>query len=120
MARNIIKCGETSKDKIKKMELSQSVQDIMIQSTQDAVDFLLLGNMPMAALYTKNTNLKGVSDMANYIALRIISKGDISEKVGQDYYVTFMTHEKYSNLKSEVDTILKATGNENLIVDLSK
>lgn len=98
-----------------KFKKDQSEQDIMIQSTQDAVDFILLGEMPMEL---KNINLGGKS-MANYIALRIIQKGEVSEKAGQDYYVTFLTNSKYARFKDEVDIILKASGNENLIVDLT-
>lgn len=98
-----------------KLKESQSEQDTMIQSTQDAVDFILLGEIPMKL---KNINLGGKS-MANYIALRIIQKGEVSEKAGQDYYVTFLTNSKYARFKDEVDIILKASGNENLIVDLT-
>ena len=98
-----------------KLKESQAEQDIMMQSTQDAVDFILLEEMPMKL---KNINLGGKS-MANYIALRIIQKGEVSEKAGQDYYVTFLTNSKYARFKDEVDIILKASGNENLIVDLT-
>ncbi|MGL5715058.1 MAG: hypothetical protein ACRCXT_06785 [Paraclostridium sp.] len=112
---------EYNANKISILEGGQKSQDALIQSTQDAVDFMLLSNMPMMmALDTKNINTEVVSNIANYIALRVIQKGEISEKAGRDYYVTFMTHQSYSHLKTEVDVILKATGNENLIVDLSK
>lgn len=98
-----------------KLKESQVEQDTLISSMQEAVDFILLSSMPTKA---RNINLGGKS-MANYIALRIIQKGEVSEKAGQDYYVTFLTHPSYARFKEEVDVILKASGNENLIVDLT-
>lgn len=98
-----------------KLKESQASQDMDIMFTQEAVDFLMLGSM--------STNLKNIklggSNMAGYIATRIMKKGDISIEAGRNYYVTFLTHQDYAKYRAEVDLILISEGRENLIVDLT-
>ena len=98
-----------------KLKESQASQDMDIMFTQEAVDFLMLGSM--------STNLKNIklggSNMAGYIATRIMKKGDISVEAGRNYYVTFLTHQDYAKYRAEVDLILISEGRENLIVDLT-
>lgn len=101
----------------KELKESQLQQDRDILVTQEAVDFLMLSNMPMV-MNLNNIKLGG-NTMAAYIATRIMKKGNISIEAGRDYYVTFLTHQSYIQYKSEVDLILKAEGKEELIVDLS-
>lgn len=102
----------------KKLKESQTQQDADILVTQEAVDFLMLSNMPMAMNLNNNIKLGG-NNMAAYIATRIIKKGNISIEAGRDYYITFLTHPNYAQHKAEVDLILKAEGKEELIVDLT-
>lgn len=102
--------------KIVALQESQTAQDMDIMFTQEAVDFLMLGSMATKL----NNNIKlGGSNMAGYIATRIIKKGNISVEAGRDYYVTFLTHSDYAQYKTEVDLILRAECRENLIVDLT-
>ncbi|WP_343101357.1 hypothetical protein [Romboutsia sp. MSSM.1001216sp_RTP31141st1_G3_RTP31141_220114] len=56
--------------------------------------------------------------MANYLATRIMEKGEVSEMEGQKYYKTFMSIPKYAKFKDDVDALLMLSGKENLIVEL--
>ena len=94
------------------------------EATQEALDMLLLANMgepvqaaTLAVGTFANTKQKGVDNMAAYIAMRIIKKGDKSVEAGREYYVTWMTHPVYSKFKADVDLILQAEERENLIVE---
>ena len=94
------------------------------EATQEALDMLLLANMgepvqaaTLAVSTFANTKQKGVDNMAAYIAMRIIKKGDKSVEAGREYYVTWMTHPVYSKFKADVDLILQAEERENLIVE---
>lgn len=96
------------------------------EATQEALDMLLLANMgePVQAatlavgtFEIDNTKQKGVDNMAAYIAMRIMKKGDKSVEAGREYYVTWMTHPVYSKFKADVDLILQAEERENLIVE---
>ena len=91
------------------------------EATQEALDMLLLANMgepvQISTFAIDNTKQKGVDNMAAYIAMRIIKKGDKSVEAGREYYVTWMTHPVYSKFKADVDLILQAEERENLIVE---
>ena len=94
------------------------------EATQEALDMLLLANMgepvqaaTLAVSTFANTKQKGVDNMAAYIAMRIIKKGDKSVEAGREYYVTWMTHPVYSKFKADVDLILQAEEREDLIVE---
>ena len=94
------------------------------EATQEALDMLLLANMgepvqaaTLAVGTFANTKQKGVDNMAAYIAMRIIKKGDKSVEAGREYYVTWMTHPVYSKFKADVDLILQAEEREILIVE---
>ena len=91
------------------------------EATQEALDILLLANMgepvQISTFAIDNTKQKGVDNMAAYIAMRIIKKGDKSVEAGREYYVTWMTHPVYSKFKADVDLILQAEERENLIVE---
>ena len=94
------------------------------EATQEALDMLLLASMgepvqaaTLAVSTFANTKQKGVDNMAAYIAMRIIKKGDKSVEAGREYYVTWMTHPVYSKFKADVDLILQAEERENLIVE---
>ena len=94
------------------------------EATQEALDMLLLASMgepvqaaTLAVSTFANIKQKGVDNMAAYIAMRIIKKGDKSVEAGREYYVTWMTHPVYSKFKADVDLILQAEERENLIVE---
>lgn len=94
------------------------------EATQEALDMLLLANMgepvqaaTLAVGTFANTKQKGVDNMAAYIAMRIIKKGDKSVEAGREYYVTWMTHPVYSKFKADVDLILQAEDRDELIVE---
>lgn len=96
------------------------------EATQEALDMLLLANMgePVQAatlavgtFAIDNTKQKGVDNMAAYIAMRIMKKGDKSVEAGREYYVTWMTHPVYSKFKADVDLILQAEDRDELIVE---
>lgn len=91
------------------------------EATQEALDMLLVANMgepvQISTFAIDNTKQKGVDNMAAYIAMRIIKKGDKSVEAGREYYVTWMTHPVYSKFKADVDLILQAEERENLIVE---
>ena len=91
------------------------------EATQEALDMLLLANMgepvQISTFAIDNTKQKGVDNMAAYIAMRIIKKGDKSVEAGREYYVTWMTHPVYSKFKADVDLILQSEERENLIVE---
>ena len=106
--------------------LHERVEDLELgaEATQEALDMLLLANMgepvqaaTLAVSTFANTKQKGVDNMAAYIAMRIIKKGDKSVEAGREYYVTWMTHPVYSKFKADVDLILQAEERENLIVE---
>ena len=106
--------------------LHERVGDLELgaEATQEALDMLLLANMgepvqaaTLAVGTFANTKQKGVDNMAAYIAMRIIKKGDKSVEAGREYYVTWMTHPVYSKFKADVDLILQAEEKENLIVE---
>ena len=109
-----------------KPSLHERVGDLELgaEATQEALDMLLLANMgepvqsaTLAVSTFANTKQKGVDNMAAYIAMRIIKKGDKSVEAGREYYVTWMTHPVYSKFKADVDLILQAEERENLIVE---
>ena len=109
-----------------KPSLHERVDDLELgaEATQEALDMLLLANMgepvqaaTLAVSTFANTKQKGVDNMAAYIAMRIIKKGDKSVEAGREYYVTWMTHPVYSKFKADVDLILQAEERENLIVE---
>lgn len=109
-----------------KPSLHERVEDLELgaEATQEALDMLLLTNMgepvqaaTLAVSTFVNTKQKGVDNMAAYIAMRIIKKGDKSVEAGREYYVTWMTHPVYSKFKADVDLILQAEERENLIVE---
>lgn len=91
------------------------------EATQEALDMLLLASMgepvQISTFAIDNNKKKGVDNMAAYIAMRIIKKGDKSVEAGREYYVTWMTHPVYSKFKADVDLILQAEERENLIVE---
>lgn len=89
------------------------------EATQEALDMLLLSSMgePVQISTFAINKQKGVDNMAAYIAMRIIKKGDKSVEAGREYYVTWMTHPVYSKFKADVDLILQAEERENLIVE---
>lgn len=91
---------------------SQELQDTDINATQEALDFLLLQNELAPAL------LKATySGLENYISIRVIKKGKISEEAGQNEYRKFLIDsDKFAYLKEKVDAILIENNNENLIV----
>ena len=106
--------------------LHERVGDLELgaEATQEALDMLLLASMgepvqaaTLAVSTFANTKQKGVDNMAAYIAMRIIKKGDKSVEAGREYYVTWMTHPVYSKFKADVDLILQAEEKENLIVE---
>lgn len=106
--------------------LHERVGDLELgaEATQEALDMLLLANMgepvqaaTLAVGTFANNKQKGVDNMAAYIAMRIIKKGDKSVEAGREYYVTWMTHPVYSKFKADVDLILQAEERENLIVE---
>ena len=103
--------------------LHERVEDLELgaEATQEALDMLLLANMgepvQISTFAIDNTKQKGVDNMAAYIAMRIIKKGDKSVEAGREYYVTWMTHPVYSKFKADVDLILQAEERENLIVE---
>lgn len=106
--------------------LHERVGDLELgaEATQEALDMLLLASMgepvqaaTLAVGTFANTKQKGVDNMAAYIAMRIIKKGDKSVEAGREYYVTWMTHPVYSKFKADVDLILQAEEKENLIVE---
>ena len=106
--------------------LHERVDDLELgaEATQEALDMLLLANMgepvqaaTLAVSTFANTKQKGVDNMAAYIAMRIIKKGDKSVEAGREYYVTWMTHPVYSKFKADVDLILQAEEREDLIVE---
>ena len=111
-----------------KPSLHERVDDLELgaEATQEALDMLLLANMgepvqaatlAVSTFANTNTKQKGVDNMAAYIAMRIIKKGDKSVEAGREYYVTWMTHPVYSKFKADVDLILQAEERENLIVE---
>ena len=109
-----------------KPSLHERVDDLELgaEATQEALDMLLLANMgepvqaaTLAVSTFANTKQKGVDNMAAYIAMRIIKKGDKSVEAGREYYVTWMTHPVYSKFKADVDLILQAEEREDLIVE---
>lgn len=106
-----------------KPSLHERVDDLELgaEATQEALDMLLLANMgepvQISTFAIDNTKQKGVDNMAAYIAMRIIKKGDKSVEAGREYYVTWMTHPVYSKFKADVDLILQAEERENLIVE---
>ena len=106
-------------DENKQMQESQRLQDVDINATQEMVDFLLMqsAEMPMT-LNLKQNKSKGVDNMAMYIVIRVVKKGEISEKEGQKAYKMFLSNPNFKHLKADVDTMLLADGKDNLIVDL--
>ena len=106
-----------------KPSLHERVDDLELgaEATQEALDMLLLASMgepvQISTFAIDNTKQKGVDNMAAYIAMRIIKKGDKSVEAGREYYVTWMTHPVYSKFKADVDLILQAEERENLIVE---
>ena len=111
-----------------KPTLHERVEDLELgaEATQEALDMLLLANMgePVQAatlavgtFAIDNTKQKGVDNMAAYIAMRIMKKGDKSVEAGREYYVTWMTHPVYSKFKADVDLILQAEDRDELIVE---
>ena len=107
--------------------LHERVEDLELgaEATQEALDMLLLANMgepvqaaTLAVSTFANTNTKkGGGDMAGYIAMRILKKGEKSVDAGREYYVTWMTHPFYAKFKAEVDLILMAEERDDLIVE---
>ena len=103
-----------------KPSLHERVDDLELgaEATQEALDMLLLASMgepvQISTFAIDNTKQKGVDNMAAYIAMRIIKKGDKSVEAGREYYVTWMTHPVYSKFKADVDLILQAEERENL------
>lgn len=91
------------------------------EATQEALDMLLLASMgepvQISTFAIDNNKKKGVDNMAAYIAMRIIKKGDKSVEAGREYYVTWMTHPVYSKFKADVDLILQAEDRDELIVE---
>ena len=96
------------------------------EATQEALDMLLLANMgePVQAatlavgtFAIDNTKQKGVDNMAAYIAMRIIKKGDKSVEAGREYYTTWVTHPAYAKYKADIDLILQAEDRDELIVE---
>ncbi len=110
-----------------KLSLHERVEDLELgaEATQEALDMLLLANMgepvqaaTLAVSTFANTNTKkGGGDMAGYIAMRILKKGEKSVDAGREYYVTWMTHPFYAKFKAEVDLILMAEERDDLIVE---
>ena len=110
-----------------KPSLHERVDDLELgaEATQEALDMLLLANMgepvqaaTLAVSTFANTNTKkGGGDMAGYIAMRILKKGEKSVDAGREYYVTWMTHPFYAKFKAEVDLILMAEERDDLIVE---
>ena len=93
---------------------SQELQDIDINATQEALDFLLLQSegMPMT-LMVRSTG----SGLESYISIRIMKKGKISEEAGQNEYRKFLIDsDKFADLKEKVNAILIENNCENLIV----
>lgn len=91
---------------------SQKLQDTDISATQEALDFLLLQNEITPTLF-KSTS----SGLENYISIRIMKKGKISEEAGQNEYRKFLIDsDKFISLKEKVNAILIENNNENLIV----
>lgn len=94
------------------------------EATQEALDMLLLANMGepvQAATLAVSTfainKQKGVDNMAAYIAMRIIKKGDKSVEAGREYYTTWVTHPAYAKYKADIDLILQAEDRDELIVE---
>lgn len=94
------------------------------EATQEALDMLLLANMgepvqaaTLAVSTFANTKQKGVDNMAAYIAMRIIKKGDKSVEAGREYYTTWVTHPAYAKYKADIDLILQAEDRDELIVE---
>ena len=94
------------------------------EATQEALDMLLLASMgepvqaaTLAVSTFANTKQKGVDNMAAYIAMRIIKKGDKSVEAGREYYTTWVTHPAYAKYKADIDLILQAEDRDELIVE---
>lgn len=106
--------------------LHERVGDLELgaEATQEALDMLLLANMgepvqaaTLAVGTFANTKQKGVDNMAAYIAMRIIKKGDKSVEAGREYYTTWVTHPAYAKYKADIDLILQAEDRDELIVE---
>ena len=89
------------------------------EATQEVLDMLLLGEMgePVAVATFAINKQKGVDNMAAYIAMRIIKKGDKSVEAGREYYTTWVTHPAYAKYKADIDLILQAEDRDELIVE---
>lgn len=94
---------------------SQDIQNTDISATQEALDFLLLqdAGTPMTTSLFKASN----PGLENYISIRIMKKGHISEEAGQNEYRKFLIDsDKFADLKEKVNAILIENNCENLIV----
>ena len=89
------------------------------EATQEVLDMLLLGEMgePVAVATFAINKQKGVDNMAAYIAMRIMKKGDKSVEAGREYYTTWVTHPAYAKYKADIDLILQAEDRDELIVE---
>lgn len=96
------KMPKSIEEKVLEVEVSQSVQDAEIITTQDAVNFLLFDIMNATVVKFKD---KEMDKMAVYIANQIL-KG----KVSYDLAVS-----KYPQFKVDIDMILVLEGKEDLI-----
>lgn len=111
-----------------KPSLHERVEDLELgaEATQEALDMLLLASMgepvqaatlAVSTFANTNTKQKGVDNMAAYIAMRIMKKGDKSVEAGREYYTTWVTHPAYAKYKADIDLILQAEDRDELIVE---